>query len=106
MSHIVSFVFYFPCKRTGKTQTAVNITGIELQHGSRVLVTSANPQSLSAFVEKLPAGIRKFCSDMAGVERPEGGMSKLCKEFECMQYDFNELAENCRSYQREAEVRN
>ena len=90
--------------RTGKTQTAVNIAGCKLQNGSRVLVTSANPQSLAAFVEKLPPDIRKFCIDMAGVERPDGGMSKLCKECECMQDHFGDLAKNSEMYKREVQV--
>ena len=80
------------------------MAGCALQNGSCILVTSANPQSLAAFEEKLPPEIRKFCIDMAGVERPDGGMSKLCRECECMQHDFSELAKNPEMYEREVEV--
>ena len=63
-----------------------------------------NPQSLAALVKKFPAGIRKFCIDMAGVERPDGGMTKLCKDCDCMKYDFNELANNKTMYELKVQV--
>ena len=90
--------------RTGKTQTAVNIAGCELQNGSSILVTSVNPQSLAAFVEKLPDDIRKFCIDMAEVERDDGGMSKLCQKCDCMKFDFNELAQKSNVYEQNVKV--